>query len=243
MPPFATSRIRIDKEQLIIMESMIAENSFLYDNDVDENDITFQPLINDINPADMIGLGNEREHIVPFISSPGRNRRGIEEHEPNLTSAITSPNTMRIAERIQDTNSAYDGCIFRKERDQRKSKIVLRLFIYVLVYSTAILLEYFDIGTGSKTIKHSRSKLFRFETCYRYLTIFERFSDLIVTLRKIHPMHVLLICWKEMIVLSLVTLDRKASEGLIHSCLVKKQIFILCMISLCFTAKLWIKYK
>jgi hypothetical protein len=162
MPPFATSSIRIDKEQMIIMESMIEENSFLYDNDIDENDIPFQPLINDMNPADRNALGNEREHL-----SPGRNRRGFQEHQPNLTSAIISPNTMRITERIQDKNSAYNGYIFGKKRDHHKSKIVLRLLIYVLVYSTAILLEYFDIGTSPKTIKYSRSKLFRFETCYR----------------------------------------------------------------------------
>lgn len=153
MPPYAKSRTRIDADQMLIIESMIAEYSFLArdESDIDENDITFQPLTNDVNPTEINDIWNEHEHTLTMNSSPRRNRIRLQEHDQTVTTYVnTTPETIRNTQSIQDSNSSYDGCIFRKKRNQQKSKVVLRLFIYALIYCTAGFLEYLGIGTNPK---------------------------------------------------------------------------------------------
>jgi hypothetical protein len=166
MPPYAKVSIRIDPEQMFIIESIIANNPFLDGaNDIDENNITFPPLTNDIHQRQINDTRNEREHIITINSSPMRNRRRLQHQSIVTSTTSTSLDTIRNVQRIQDTNE----CIFRRKRDQNSSRIMMRLCIYALIYFTAVLLEYFSIGgVGPKTrrIKDSRSKPYRLQTTF-----------------------------------------------------------------------------
>lgn len=160
MPPYAKHSIRVDGEQMFIIESIIANTPFLDGaNDIDENYITFLSLTNDIHQRQINEMRNEREHIITLNSSPIRNRRRLR-HQSIVASTTTSLDTIRNVQRTQDTNER----IFRRKRDQNSSRIMMRLCIYALIYFTAVFLEYFGIGrVGPKTrkIKDSRSKPFR----------------------------------------------------------------------------------
>lgn len=143
MPPYAFRSTTLDVEQIYVIESLIEDFPFL--EEVDDvstpprrlqmnSEVGFDHLPIEFDMIDGSAFVHQSDRLGVSATSSFLEERNKVSHEQPLISKYQQ---------------------FQASRDAHKARLIRNLIIYALIYSTAWILEYFDLGTtsGHKRIK------------------------------------------------------------------------------------------